>query len=252
MKNEYYEGFSWAIPLAFSDALGAFRFEQGDTLHDSVYAYEKPWGEALTMLKYSIQVVSPMRGSGQKVRIGDASTLANNWSLPVVFNLIHHKSNKSEEIRTTQGHLYLLLWKGDVRVVKSNQRIPLPLSAMQVFQRIQEDGVIERFVAPDAVDLFRRTVLVIPYDPVNSLLASKREKIRGALKKLEARECIILPPECSDPVLPTARLACYFVEGSRRNELEDLVKKTVYVSSQDKKTDRDNFRISAHGHLFEV
>jgi len=40
---DYFDGFSWALPNAFADALALCRFEQGDMLYDTRRAYEGEW-----------------------------------------------------------------------------------------------------------------------------------------------------------------------------------------------------------------
>jgi hypothetical protein len=64
--DEYFDGFNWAVPVAFAEPLAACRFEQGDILYDTRRAYEGSWGDALPHIKYSIQVKSPMRGPSTK------------------------------------------------------------------------------------------------------------------------------------------------------------------------------------------
>lgn len=43
---EFFSGFKWAVPGAFSDAVALCRFEEGDTLYDTKNAYNDDWEKA--------------------------------------------------------------------------------------------------------------------------------------------------------------------------------------------------------------
>jgi hypothetical protein len=101
--DDYFDGFSWAVPVAFAEPLAACRFEEGDILYDTRRAYEGTWGEALPHIKHSIQVRSPMRGPGTKPEKEEESVFTDNWNMTVVFTLTDYKANKTKEITTTQG-----------------------------------------------------------------------------------------------------------------------------------------------------
>ena len=69
---DYFSGFAWAVPKAFSDAIALCRFEEGDVLYDTKSAYEKEWDDAKSNIKYFLQVRYPGRArtaiSGRNAR----------------------------------------------------------------------------------------------------------------------------------------------------------------------------------------
>lgn len=102
---DYCPGFTYPIPTAFSDALVACRFEQGDVLYSDAIAHEAAWGEATKSLNYTIQVTAPTRGTttgtSDKQREGKKSPdqqFRDNWETEVSFELTDFKSGEN---RTT-------------------------------------------------------------------------------------------------------------------------------------------------------
>ena len=45
-SSGYFDGFAWAVPVAFGLPLEYCRFEEGDTLYDTRGAYAGTWAEA--------------------------------------------------------------------------------------------------------------------------------------------------------------------------------------------------------------
>lgn len=76
---EFFSNFTWAVPHAFSDAVGLCRFEEGDMLYDTAKAYEGEWGDAVKYINHSLQVRYPARAtSGEKEKSG--GIFEKNWS----------------------------------------------------------------------------------------------------------------------------------------------------------------------------
>lgn len=63
MNGESFDGVTWAVPKAFSDAVTACKFEEGDILHDSRKAYIGECGKAAEHINNSLQVYSPSLGA---------------------------------------------------------------------------------------------------------------------------------------------------------------------------------------------
>ena len=55
-ENGFAEGFEFAVPDCFKNALNNGQFSEGDRLYSQKSAYEKVWSEALKDLEYSIEV----------------------------------------------------------------------------------------------------------------------------------------------------------------------------------------------------
>ena len=122
---EYIDVFSWAVSEAFCEPLNKCRFELGDTLYDSRLAYEGAWEDALPHLTYGVQVLNPPRGPATKATQGEESVFESNWFQPVELALKRFREKTSESIKSTQGALYSLLWKGQLDIL-SAQEVNLP------------------------------------------------------------------------------------------------------------------------------
>lgn len=57
-ENGFAQGFAFAVPDCFRNALKTGQFSEGDILYCEKTAYEKVWSEALKDLEYSIEVCS--------------------------------------------------------------------------------------------------------------------------------------------------------------------------------------------------
>ena len=61
LSDPFLSNFAWAVPTAFSDAVGACQFSRGDTLYSSPIAYRE-WNEEFYNLAkglHAIKVLSP-------------------------------------------------------------------------------------------------------------------------------------------------------------------------------------------------
>jgi hypothetical protein len=56
--------------------------------------------------------------------------------------------------------------------------------------------------------------------------------------------------EAETDFAPTVSIACFAVQKGSINDVEGALKQALYNPSKNKKTDKEQFRISAHGHLF--
>jgi hypothetical protein len=251
--DEYFDGFAWAVPVAFADPLAACRFEQGDILYDTRQAYQGTWGEALPHIKYSLQVKSPMRGPGTKSEKEEESVFTDNWNMTVVFTLTDYKANKRKEITTTQGRLYSLLWKGDLARIEPDAPTPeLPTLAMQILRDLPKakDHVRENVDDIAQGDI----VFLMPFDRTRQLLRTKFRKVEEALTRLNPLTCSFSPADAglqtASEFAPTVSIACFAMRNCSSRDVEKALKHALYTPSKEKKTDKEQFRITAHGHLF--
>lgn len=251
--DEYFDKFSWAVPVAFAEPLAACRFEQGDILYDTRRAYEGAWGDALPHIKYSIQAKSPMRGPSTKSEKEEESIFTDNWNMPVVFTLTDHKAKKTEEITTTQGQLYSLLWKGDLGLIDAKSPTPPPPTlAMQILRDLPKT---EGHMKKNAAEVSQgHVVFLMPFDRTRQLLRTKFRRIEENLARFKTHTCLIPPANAglktTTDFAPTVSIACFAVQDGSMADVEKALKKALYSPSKDKKTDKEQFRISAHGYLF--
>ena len=254
-SKEYFDGFAWAVPFAFADALAACRFERGDILYDTKRAYEGPWDRIRRHISYSIQVEFPSRAPvvrSREQREAKKSVFRSNWEQPVSFHLTHYLNNEADEITTTQGRLYTLLWEGNRKWLdEKTDAPPVPILAKGVLGDIQK-----------AVPYFRKSVFghiktgamfLMPYDSSRLSVRSKFARLNANLKTLRPRIELASPEEagvmCETRFAPTVKIACFCVEGTSVSELDNKLKGALYTRAKKRETYRIPEGISAHGYL---
>lgn len=242
---EFFAGFKWAVPKAFSDAVSLCRFEEGDILYDTKKAYEGGWESASDYIEHSLQVQFPASVRGGTTEKG-SGIFGNNWTSEVRLDLYKNlKKVGVGQIQTTQGRLYTALWKGDLTVLDNETEAPpIPLSVQEVTKILKE-------VAQKARDLsVGFPVFVMPRDLSNPVSRDKYSKVLAKLKNHLAGTPQVQSPEKAGliqfkNIAPTVEVAFFQMKGKSTKELHELVKSAVYVPS--KNTKKDMFRIAAHG-----
>lgn len=255
---EFFSNFKWALPKAFTPMLAACRFERGDILYDTSEAYrQSTWSDALPYLTHSIQVKYPIetratlstettRGAGETIKAGKFN---QNWHSPVELELTDYKNNKKVTyIKTTQGRLYMLLWKGDLSVLdEGNIRIKPPLSAIELYSQLN---------TPHVENLIDATLFIMPYDPTSQILRQKKEKINSCLRNNGLKIAITeepirryFPDIENDKIAPTVCLACFTIYSTETGIINDALKRALYIPSKNSKTGIDRFNLMKHGIL---
>jgi hypothetical protein len=259
-NQEYFDGFAWAVPLAFADALGACRFELGDMLYDTKRAYEGTWGQAIGHISYSIQVKYPSRATVPRGEKEKESVFTTNWRQRVVFDLTDHVKKRTHKIDTTHGRLYTLLWRGDHKCLDKKTDDPLvPLLAMDMVRKMKnrEDMNIR-----EAVPYFKRSIaqgikqgamFLMPYDRSWMLLRSKFVKVKIALEKIKPTIELASPEQAGliskTGFAPTVKIVCFCIDEVPVSEVYEILKKALYNPAKDKKSKTEKFQIHRHGHL---
>ncbi|MFA5252694.1 MAG: hypothetical protein WC454_08950 [Phycisphaerae bacterium] len=253
-SEEYFDNFVWAVPLAFADALGTCRFERGDTLYNTKKAYERTWGEAINHIAYSIQVKSPSRTTVARTEGKEKSVFTTNWEQKVVFDLTDYMKNKTREITTTQGRLYTLLWRGDLKYLEEETDAPpVPTLASGILKDIKK-----------AVSYFRKTVtkgikhgvmFLMPYDRSLLLYRTKFAKVKAGLEKVKTTTEIATLKEAGfiseTKFAPTVKIVCFCVDDISVSEINEILKDALYTQPKNKKSETKQFGIHRHG-LLEI
>lgn len=256
LDKEYFELFSWALPLAFSDPLGLCRFEEGDMIYNTPKAYLSPWSEALKHVKYGIQVTFPPRAVQKISNEEDDSVFESNWRNLLELDILTFEDNKfknKKHIKTTQGALYTFLWKEDWQVFEEEKGQPDIPSRGKALKDMIEDSR-EFFLKELNSNHNFSEAFIMPYDKSNSLLSGKFFSILTNLKKIKVSVQVLFGRPKNNRKFefsPTSQFACFVVDSSEKTILHDTVKKLVYKPSKDRKTNKDNFRIKAHGILLK-
>ena len=248
---DYFDGFSWALPSAFADALALCRFEQGDMLYDTKQAYEGEWASALRHIRHRVEVTFPLRGGSVKSSESEDSAFEDNWNSKVVVRLIDHQASSEREVTTTQGNLYSLLWKGDVAVL-DGQSLPPPLGARHLLAKL--NLVLDSLRSGSARKFSSGTVFLLPFDHTSKLLRSKLRTVATALEALDAKCGAVavkdLELQGANAFAPTTCVVWFAMSSEHKPEaITNLLKRHLHKPSKDKKTDRENFNLKTHGLL---
>ena len=248
---DYFDGFSWALPSAFADALALCRFEQGDVLYDTKRAYEGEWGSAVRHIKHRVEVTFPLRGGGARSSDSEDSAFEDNWNSKVVIRFVDHRASSEREVTTTQGTLYSLLWSGDVAVL-DGQSSPPPLGARHLLAKL--NLVLDSLRSGNARAISSGTVFLLPFDHTSKLLRSKLRTVATALEALDAKCGVVavkdLELQDADAFAPTTCVVWFAMSSEHKPEaITNLLKRHLHKPSKDKKTDRENFNLKTHGLL---
>lgn len=254
-NDEYYSGFAWALRKAFKEPLASCRFEQGDILYDIRRAYEGTWGDALHHLRYSIQIKSPKRGITSKKEQDEEAIFSDNWRQSVELDLTEYPSQKIRSVKTTQGRLYMTLWKGDISHLELNTpESTVPKQPKEVLNEL-----------PGCVELIKQSFdnpkhsafFVMPYDETRDILCNKRQKILSCLsQEFDPLLKLLLPCDVgvknAEAYVPTLKIACFLMDTPEVDKVYSNLKSALYTPAKDRKTTIDRFRLEKHGFLYPV
>ncbi len=249
----FFPGFRWALPRAFAGPLGACRFEQGDILYDTDKAYEGTWGDAVGHVGWSLQIKAPTRGPIGKTEKDADSIFAGNWHQSVTLELTDHRAATTRVVTTTQGRLYTMLWKGEIDSLDQERPHPaMPLLARSILKQL--DATAPHFRNRMAKKKVLPIVFLMPSDATNELLSLKHARVQDALSgEFDCSRDDASPTEAGltseSGFVPTLSIVCYAVEGSALASVEATLKRALYTPTKAKKTEREAFKTSAHGHL---
>jgi hypothetical protein len=247
----FFTEFKWAVLHAFSNALAACRFEQGDVLYDNQLAYMETWSEAEKHVSYSLQVKSPMRGSSAESPSSSETMFSANWSSRVVFEFCDHRAKITKTIETTQGRLYELLWHGDINnYLSASLNIPMQASGLlNILASVSP--TIEKNVVKDS-DV--GGIFLLPFDISSQQLKEKRDQLMVCLAPhiLDQKIISLKDAGVSDPFsfVPTAQIAAFVIsKQSSQNDVSEAIKKSLYKPAKNKISSKEVFKISSHGFL---
>ena len=242
---EFFTGFKWAVPKAFTDALFQCRFEEGDILYDSENAYAE-WGKARKYVNNSIQVRFPSKVVSSIVS-EEKSVFFRNWDSEVRLDLFEEMLKVDPgQIHTTQGRLYTMLWKGDLEILDLRTENPEPpIMASQIKNKLTE-------AKKKAIEISNGSlVFVMAYDSASAVLKEKYEALasnHGTQAKLFS------PKEAGfkdwERMCPTIEIAFFGAGNLQENEFREKLKKWLYKPTKKQSDSVDRFSIERHGIIF--
>jgi|GEM_PF-5345810 len=241
MNSNYLDGFKCPVPTNFSDVLSRCRFEQGDTFHNHNDAYEKPWGEALENLEWSIQVIVPEKSVGESNTHGSDISFLKNWQTSIEVEMIFHKTNQKKTLKSFQGNLYDVLVSGSVDSLFELAPTPKPVGCDSF------NNALQSLAIPIRHECQFRMVYNEPYP----ILRAKRNKLEKEFASDTSLKIIpITEFEISKEkkIMPTCSV-CIFDFKVAKDEVEERIKKALYIAVRNKKTNKSTYRTADHGVL---
>lgn len=240
---EFIQGFDWAVPTGFNDAIAQCKFDLGDSLYNTIKAYEQ-WSTALKHLKYGIVVKS-----SASLPSSAKSSFNNNWSSPLELELTYYKEkNKKEIIKSTQGRLFTCIWHGDINILKPDTNEPsVPIVLRHVTKRLDEVEIVLR----EKIGI--GNTFAMAYDPTSNIATEKRQKISDSLKEIGSVSINQYSPfdlGMSDATIihPSISILCFTSDGNSK-EIKESLKTALYTGHSNSKS--KSFRIRNHGIYFE-
>ncbi len=263
---DFFEGFAWAVPMAFANALASFRFEQGDVLYDNPGPYEalcsSPGGLAL-------QILHPPRSARATPANFDGDRRRTSWESEVVLEQTALDRSEVRQVTTTQGRLLMTLWTGELAWLEdAGESPPLPLAARELAGRLAEAATsFERPSAPElgAVPVCRFLYVV---DLASDASRVKSQTIQACLSELGAVVTQDLRPgaaELEDAARfhPALLIRAHTISGRSEHDVTQCLRKILYggpsspagtkdegATEEGLKTDR--FSVARHGLLLQL
>lgn len=259
-EPQFFSGMVWPVPLAFSGAIAAMRFEQGDVLYRDRRAYEALETDLPEGLS-AVQVILPKRSARVPSEI-DGDRRTSNWRSEVTIELVDLVAGKTETRILTQGKLAMAIFRGDDTWLDPEREEPVMLrSARELQQRLEE--MLPSFDARQRTRRGCRFLFVVDVasDASRSKAASVENALRstGALERIELSaeqagigdaaayhpsavvRCLAMAKRTTEDVLPILR-GCLYGGASDRSENSD-------VGDEEGKAAADRFSVGRHGIL---
>lgn len=252
---DFFPGFKWAIPKAFSDAISNCRFEEGDIIYDSEFAYNE-WKDSLLKTNYYVKIKYPKRTTRSLIP-ENSSVQKANWNSTIRFELMNFHEKKKKIIETTQGALFSVLWKGDFSYLDFDNSNIKPALLPFFLKNLIVKGEKGKSMLEEAIPKCRelasgKTFFIIPYDPTNDVSLKKHQDLREALSKGPNFKIIHLPPKESglkswEQVFPVITINLFIFEKSTYEEIEHVIKDTFYKPTANSR--KQAFNLDRHGIL---
>jgi len=261
------DGFRWPVPTAFSGAVSAHRFEQGDVLYRSRRAYETLEGEAAFDADrgLAIQVLEPARGLRSTSAIeGEGDRRRSSWQAEVVVELHDLSADTRDVRRMTQGRLYTALWHGDARWLEADaEDPPVPRGARELQARLEQS----RAAFARALGALGGARFLFVVDLANEASRAKARSVEESLRADGPVERLDLRPERAGIEAPDAFSPTLVVRGLVApdrdvDRVQALLRRCLYAgasgrlepSAEDARRDEaaaggDRFSVARHGLL---
>lgn len=188
---EFYDGFTWAVPKAFKDAIASCSFREGDTLFSSKLAYGAWTDEVVDKVDCEIQVCFPNRRTQNKAPEDKSSKFKTNWNTTVKleFKIDKHSHRKEKFVTTTQGRLFQLLRKGKIEILNTDTESPnIPLLINSLNPLLNDKRITESILQITGNKFNKQNLTVMTYDETSEVSVNKLKSIRSLVSKFNYEE----------------------------------------------------------------
>ena len=251
--TQFLSGFAWPVPTAFSSALAACRFEEGDTFYSHVSAYVDPWGQTSPLLRYRVQVRFPPASRAVVPEESDG-VAKTSWGSSADVDISDLQTGAERKVAsTTQGRLYSLLWLGDIAFLDSPDQPVCPLSWQHLSKQLPR--LEERIHNAHEASPSSATAFVFPVDQVSTVHLYKARAVQSVLQKLAPVQVKTFDANTlmgSKRYFPTIKVQSVAVATADRDRVHDALKSLLYRPVKGSKTGADRFSLKKHGHLFTL
>ena len=231
---EFFEGFRWAVPKAFRDALASCSFAEGDMLYSTQAAYAEAWDEG--QVEYAIRIHAPTRKPQASESVESASMFEANWNSPVKLEFFKGAAPFSSErfLFSSQGRLFTLLRYGDLSVLDTTSPPPpVPLLLGQLRSYLDASDVHDAVRNMIQARAQKPTLALIPFDAASNQSAEKYRRLQRAIKEFDPQELDIpfanLPGFEALDFHPALSLKGALVDSGASEKVRDVLKAAFWL-----------------------
>lgn len=173
-----------------------------------------------------------------------------------MFDYYSYPNLEKKEIKSTQGRLYLFLWKGEETLIFNKNLIAeKPIMLKTAFKDISK----YRYNIIQKVRNESDFIFYLPVNIVNAVSTQKTQKIITSFKRnsnsIKFNLKLFYPKdleiESADLFCPTIIFYVFEIIGTE-NIIYEALKSALYNPSKDKLSDKDRFKLSKHGMLIKI
>jgi hypothetical protein len=193
-----------------------------------------------------------------KVTKGKNKTVAlANWDSEVKIELKSFFNNSSVKlIKTTQGKLFTLLWKGNLDILNGDMPNPSPPLFLKDVKEQIKGKAAKNLFEKKVIEYFRiaknKNYFISICDPTNKNSLEHHLNVFSALKEEYACQLFKLTPKESgfknwENISPVISTHIYVIEKGEYSDIFETLKHVLYKPSSN--SVKNNFSLSTHGIL---
>lgn len=239
-------GFAWAVPEAFAPAVSGYRFEQGDVLYRDRRGYA-PLAGRIPQGLTAMQLRHPPRSARALPSEYEGDRRLANWQSEVELELVDLVDGAVEVFSSTQGRLFMALWKGHEDALRGDgEEPPLPRSARELAQALR-DGELALPMPPAARRGCRFCFVVDLSSDASRAKSAAVIDALAALGRVDStdRDPVAAGARAGAEFHPTLVVRALVLHEVAVEAAEAALKRTLYAGSGES----ERFSVARHGLL---